>query len=874
MGRVGIFILLFATLLQTIQTESPNPKPQCTFTSTNGFYAHVPSNLPIGDVIFRGAVSPPDAEMQIANVRSDAFKETDWSDHMVIDRSDLSPGSYLVRLSASLSLPVYPSTLKEANLFVTVVCNGYAYPLFTVHIDPTNRFAPQFYQEPYVVPIEKNLPIWTVIDTPVAAIDWDPEESYQLKFWLEDSHKGIDLVEEAARPKSKDLISGSADWAEEQIPKRVQLKVTGLYDLPMTLRLIVSDNAKENPRKSTTFINLVEKSASGIATVTQKTAVTQKPATTTVPTTTSTTTLPSTTTTKPPTTTTVTEATTTVETTTVTESTVSPTTTYSEDIVDSEVTKTPIELISELKKALKNAISTKQEKEDEGELDFVAFGAKNREMNAIETENSEEIEKFEPREVEFGATRFTQCSLRTMIPENSPKGTKVAQLEVMNKRNTTKIRLIDPDGTFTIDEVTDEVVVLDPKLVDRELFNTLELVAEIQNADPTTQCTRIRVYVDLEDENDNRPVFENEHYFFHIDPNFPPGREIGKVLAQDIDQGSNGQVTYHLLTPEVPFQVGTTGKKGIIMSTGKIGKEIGSYNLTVEARDHGEEVVKVAKVPVEIFVLGGGVGGAKKVGGVKEVDKKPVVEGVKTVEQKIEEVPEESEDVEVVTEIVFVEEEEVPEDVPVRTTTSEVPSEESLVRTTMKEDSEDVKDSESEDSENAEAPEEESEAPEAPEDKIEDSEVPEDDSKDSETPEDPTEHSEAPETPEDAAEDSEVPEASPEPRTSPTNTIKESESEELEDEQAPPPPTSTVFSFPQSEYVYDALGMEIRENDVLGKVEAGPNVEFYAVDREVIGLIKINDAGEILAGKTLNRRQDGPLKFGVSATNGFETPFN
>ncbi|CAO4368573.1 unnamed protein product [Caenorhabditis nigoni] len=861
MGRVGIFILLFATLLQTIQTESPNPKPQCTFTSTNGFYAHVPSNLPIGDVIFRGAVSPPDAEMQIANVRSDAFKETDWSDHMVIDRSDLSPGSYLVRLSASLSLPVYPSTLKEANLFVTVVCNGYAYPLFTVHIDPTNRFAPQFYQEPYVVPIEKNLPIWTVIDTPVAAIDWDPEESYQLKFWLEDSHKGIDLVEEAARPKSKDLISGSADWADEQIPKRVQLRVTGLYDLPMTLRLIVSDNAKENPRKSTTFINLVEKSASGIATVAQKTAVTQKPATTTVPTTTSTTTLPSTTTTKPPTTTTVTEATTTVETTTVTETTVSPTTTYSEDIVDSEVTKTPIELISELKKALKNAISTKQEKEDDVELDFVAFGAKNREMNAIETENSEEIEKFEPREVEFGATRFTQCSLRTSIPENSPKGTKVAQLEVMNKRNTTKIRLIDPDGTFTIDEDTDEVVVLDPKLVDRELFNTLELVAEIQNADPTTQCTRIRVYVDLEDENDNRPVFENEHYFFHIDPNFPPGREVGKVLAQDIDQGSNGQITYHLLTPEVPFQVGTTGKKGIIMSTGKIDKEVGSYNLTVEARDHGEEVVKVAKVPVEIFVLGGGVGGAKKVGGVKE---KPVVEGVKTVEQKIEEVPEEEEDVEVVTEIVFVEEEEAPEEVPVRTTTSEVPSEESVVRTTVKKNSEDVKDAENEDSENAEAPE-------APEDKIEDSEVPEDETKDSETPEDPTEDSEAPETPENTAEDSEVPETSPESTTPPTNAIKESESEESEDEQAPPPPTSTVFSFPQSEYTYDALGMEIRENDVLGKVEAGPNVEFYAVDREVIGLIKINDAGEILAGKTLNRRQDGPLKFGVSATNGFET---
>ncbi|EFP06176.1 CRE-CDH-12 protein [Caenorhabditis remanei] len=820
-------------------------RPQCKFTSSNGFYAHVPSNFPIGDVIFQGSVTPPDAEMVIANVRSDAFKETDWSDHMVIDRSESSPGSYLLRLSASLSLPVYPSTLKEANLFVTVVCNGYAYPLFTVHIDPTNRFAPQFYHEPYVVPVERDLPVWTVIDTPVAAIDWDPQESYQLKFWLEDSHKGIDLVEEPARVKSKELISGSDDWSEQQLPNRVQLRVTGKYDLPMSLRLIVSDNAKENPRKSTTFINLVEKSS----TVTQRTTTTTVTPPTTPRTTVATTTVPTTTTT-----TTVATTTTTVPSTTTTTTTVTPetTTTYSEDIVDSEVTKSPKELISELKKALQNAISGKKEKEDDVEIDFVAFGAKNREMNAIETENSEEIEKFEEKipEEEFeGATRFTQCSLRTSVMENSPKGTKVAHLEVMNRRNVifqrivksnTKIRLIDPDGTFTINENSDDVVILDSKLVDRELFSTLELVAEIQNADPTVQCTRIRIYIDLDDENDNRPVFENENYFFHIDPNFPPGKEIGRFVAQDIDQASNGQITYHLLTENVPFQVGTIGKKGVLMTTGKVDSEVASYNLTVEARDHGEPIVKSAKVPVEIFVLGGG-GGAKKVGGVNKKEK-TVVEGVKTsvVKQESEDV-ENSDDVEVVTVIeeVFVDEngEEIqnPDDVDseMRTTTSEVPTEVNGERTTTEEPSE-----------------EDSDTPESPESA--------EDSEDTTTPLPTTT------TPEVVTENFE--------NSKNFNDVKDSEdSEDSDKDEAPPPTLPIVFSFPQSEYTYDALGMEIRENDILGRIEASPNVEFYAVDREVVGLIKINEAGELLAGKNLNRKEDGPLKFGVSATNGFET---
>uniref|UniRef100_A0A1I7U308 Cadherin domain-containing protein n=1 Tax=Caenorhabditis tropicalis TaxID=1561998 RepID=A0A1I7U308_9PELO len=821
MGRVGIFILLFAASLRA------ETLPPCKFTSTNGFYAHVPSNLPIGDVIFKGSVTPSDAEMSIANVRSDAFNETDWSDHMVIDQSDVSPGSYLVRLSSSLSLPVYPSSLKEANLFVTVVCNGYAYPLFTVHIDPTNRFAPQFYHEPYVVPIEKHLPIWTVIDTPVAAIDWDPQESYQLKFWLEDSHKGIDLVEEVARPKSKTLISGSGDWSESQLPSRVQLRVSGNYELPMTLRLIVSDNAKENPRKSTTFINLVEKSG---ATVIQKATV---PLTTT--------TLPTTTTTVP--TTTVTTTTTVPPT---TQKTTVTTTTYSEDIVDSEVTKTPKELIEELKKALAS-IPKKEDDHDDVAIDFVAFGAKNREMNAIET-SEEEIEKFS-KEEEYGSTRFTQCSLRTTVPENSPKGTKVAHLEVMNRRNTTKIRLIDPDGTFTINEETDDVVILDPKLVDRELFSTLELVAEIENADPSVQCTRIRVYIDLDDENDNRPVFENENYFFHVAQNFPPGREIGRLLAQDIDQGSNGQITYHLLTENVPFQVGTSGKKGILMTTGRLDEGIGSWNLTVEARDHGEEIQKTAKVPVEIFVLGGG--GAK--GGVAKEPKKVVVEGVKTVRKE-----EEEGDVEVVTvieEVIVEEEEEDP-----RTTTSEVTSEAKVERTTVKEEeSEDVRDSESksedvketemasesesEDVENSDASPEDTEDSESDLEDVENSEdpktpisTPEDVQEAEEDPQDPPESEDTkeitPEAPRTPAPEAPTSSSPPPPPSEDVNHIDDVSSEE---EEAPPTSPPTVFSFPQTDYEYDAFGMEIRENDVLGKVEASPNVEFYAVDREVGG---------------------------------------
>uniref|UniRef100_A0A8R1DYU5 Cadherin domain-containing protein n=1 Tax=Caenorhabditis japonica TaxID=281687 RepID=A0A8R1DYU5_CAEJA len=946
--------------------------------------------------------------MTIANVRSDAFKDTDWSDRLVIDRSDLSPGSYLVRLSASLALPVYPSTLKEANIFLTVICNGYAYPLFTVHIDSTNRFAPQFYHEPYVVQLDRNLPPWTIIETPVAAIDWDPADSYKLKFWLEDSHKGFELVDE--RKPSPGLISGSADWPVAQLPTLIRLKVTGAYDLPMSLRLIVSDGAKD-ARKSTTFVNLVERLGTGrVEPRTIPTTVTATTTTTSVPTTPTPTTtavpevivdseitkheisVPEATTaiidseitkkpvqatsttvtehrtattippeatinseiTKEPTTNAVTvpssartptsplpepiidsditkeavKSTTTtlpevaidseITTTTTTTVTDSKTATSSlaEPIIDSEITtttttsfQTDLELIEKLKKSLQTLIPKKIQ-DDEDQLDAIAFAAKNREMNAIETENLDQIHSVE---MENSPTRFTQCSLRTSIPENSVKGTKVAKLEVLNKRNTTKIRLIDPDDTFEIDKQSAEILVKDPKLVDRELFSTLELVAEIENADPSVQCSRIRVYVDLDDENDNRPVFENENYFFHIAKNFPPGREVGKFVAQDIDQGSNGQITYHLLTPDVPFQVGTQGKKGVLMSTGKLDDTIPMYNLIVEARDHGEEVVKSARVPVEVFVLGVK---AKVVPTTTTMTTSTDGDDVEVVTEIVEvEMDGESEsdnDVEVVTVIeeVVVEEEDLTtqkattteanqgsdvkeeEDVSTQNPTSrkevtqgldDGEEEATTLRSTTSKITQGVQEDEDEDDEEEKEEEEKGATTQRPTtSKVTQGLEDEEESNEEAT---KTHRSKTTSKPLESSEEEEEQEPTnttknpkrtstttkPPPPSEDNNQVDELDETEIETETTTPSPVPDVFSFRQPEYTYDALGMEIKENDLLGKVQAHPNPEFYAMDREVSGIIKINEMGEILAGKNLNRQADGAIKFGVSATNGFET---
>lgn len=55
------------------------------------------------------------------------------------------------------------------------------------------------------------------------------------------------------------------------------------------------------------------------------------------------------------------------------------------------------------------------------------------------------------------------------------------------------------------------------------------------------------VHIEVEDLNDNAPVFNPEQYATSISSHAQPGTEILNVIATDQDSGRFGQVTYELL---------------------------------------------------------------------------------------------------------------------------------------------------------------------------------------------------------------------------------------------------------------------------------------------------------------------------------------
>ncbi|NXT95906.1 FAT2 protein, partial [Anhinga rufa] len=56
----------------------------------------------------------------------------------------------------------------------------------------------------------------------------------------------------------------------------------------------------------------------------------------------------------------------------------------------------------------------------------------------------------------------------------------------------------------------------------------------------------VSVNIQVQDVNDNRPVFEADPYKAFVMENMPSGTTVIQVTANDQDTGSDGQVTYSL----------------------------------------------------------------------------------------------------------------------------------------------------------------------------------------------------------------------------------------------------------------------------------------------------------------------------------------
>ncbi|XP_046901910.1 protocadherin-23 [Hypomesus transpacificus] len=111
------------------------------------------------------------------------------------------------------------------------------------------------------------------------------------------------------------------------------------------------------------------------------------------------------------------------------------------------------------------------------------------------------------------------------------------------------------------------------------------------------------VHIEVEDLNDNRPVFNPDRYTTSISSHAQPGTEILNVIASDRDLGAFGRVSYELLPGDLSSMFSVEQTSGVVYLTSTL-THLGTatVKMVVTAHDgEGLSAVRPAEVTVNIL---------------------------------------------------------------------------------------------------------------------------------------------------------------------------------------------------------------------------------------------------------------------------------
>ena len=190
----------------------------------------------------------------------------------------------------------------------------------------------------------------------------------------------------------------------------------------------------------------------------------------------------------------------------------------------------------------------------------------------------------------------------TSVKENVVSGTSIFQVKAVdadfgnNSIVTYHLLPGEYSGKFSIG-VSSGNVTLNGEL---DYENSTEVILRILATDGKF-LSNMSLFIDVEDVNDNYPYFSESSYTVVVPENIPVGYVVIRVVAEDKDSGSNGQLTYSLVQDandtdtllKETFLVNSTNgaittlKKIKLNNTAQV-----TYKFVVQVTDHGNPSLK------------------------------------------------------------------------------------------------------------------------------------------------------------------------------------------------------------------------------------------------------------------------------------------
>ncbi|XP_009955546.1 PREDICTED: protocadherin Fat 3-like [Leptosomus discolor] len=202
----------------------------------------------------------------------------------------------------------------------------------------------------------------------------------------------------------------------------------------------------------------------------------------------------------------------------------------------------------------------------------------------------------------FADTMFVNIS----VSEDLPVGATILRIKAYDADSGFNGRVLytisdgNVDSCFDIDMETGVLNVLMP--LDREKTELYLLNITVYDLGYPQKSAWRLLTVTVEDANDNKPVFLQDSYSVNILESTSLGTEIIQVEARDKDLGSNGEVTYSVLTDTQQFAINSS--TGMVYVADQLDRESkANYTLKIEARDKAESGhQQFSVVPLKVFL--------------------------------------------------------------------------------------------------------------------------------------------------------------------------------------------------------------------------------------------------------------------------------
>ncbi|XP_015253021.1 PREDICTED: cadherin EGF LAG seven-pass G-type receptor 1 isoform X2 [Cyprinodon variegatus] len=108
----------------------------------------------------------------------------------------------------------------------------------------------------------------------------------------------------------------------------------------------------------------------------------------------------------------------------------------------------------------------------------------------------------------------------------------------------------DGDGDFLIEQNTG--IIRTARKLDRENVPVYNLRAVAMDSGVPPRKAFVSVHIEVQDINDNAPVFEKDELFFYVEENSPVGSVVAQITATDADEGTNADIYYQIVEGNIP----------------------------------------------------------------------------------------------------------------------------------------------------------------------------------------------------------------------------------------------------------------------------------------------------------------------------------